>query len=179
MQQPLAHLYFLTVLEHLLSKPYKLSELVILVSRFTSICTSEPTSNAVKAVLYIELQAVIQVIAQQLALHLDPTQPEKFGEVVVICDNLNSLLDDETTGGGKTGGHGMVVALHLFKLLKSYRQFTNLFLNMYDSVFRGIRCLDQFNEQLKVSNLLMYISLYVSNCVCRNPLSLMLTFYHS
>ena len=133
-----------------MSKPYKLSGLVRMASNINTLCTSEPTSNAAKAVLYIELQAVIQMIAQQLALHLDPSQPEKFGEVVSIGDELNKLMDDPTTGGGAGGGHGMVVALHLFKLLKSSRKFTDLFLKKYESVIRGIKCLEPFYEQLKV-----------------------------
>lgn len=56
MQQPLAHLYFLTVLEHLMSKPYKLSGLVRIAASITYLCTSCPTSESDKAVLYIELQ---------------------------------------------------------------------------------------------------------------------------
>ncbi len=148
MQQPLAHLYFLTVLEHLMSKPYKLSGLVRMATSINTLCISQPTSDASKAVLYIELQAVTQVIAQQLALHLDP---KNVSDVIHIIEDLNKLMDDEITGGGPKGGHGMVVALHLFKLLKrSSRKFTDLFKKKYDSVLKGINCLEPFYCQLQV-----------------------------
>ncbi len=150
MQQPLAHLYFYTVLEHLMSRPYKLSGLVRMALNISTLCTSQPTSPTLKAVLYIELQAVTQVIAQQLAVNLDPSEPEKIGEVVNIVKSLNLLLDDEATGGGPQGGHGVVVALHLLKLLKSSRKFTDLFMKKYDSVIKGINCLEPFYGQLKV-----------------------------
>lgn len=93
---------------------------------------------------------MIQVLAQQLALHLDPSEPEKIGEIVNIIKELNDLLDDERTGGGPDGGHGVVVALHLFKLLKSSRRFTELFKKKYDSVIKGINCLEPFHGQLQV-----------------------------
>ncbi len=152
MEQPLAHLYFLTVLEHLISKSYKLSDLVRMATSISTLCTSKPTctNDAFKAVLYIELQAVTQLIAQQLALHLDLTKVGKFSDVQNVIKELNKLMDDETMGGGPEGGHGMVVALHLFKLLKSSRKFTDLFKKNYDIVLKGINCLEPFHWQLKV-----------------------------
>ncbi len=137
-----------------MSRPYKLSGLVRMASNIHTLCTSQPTSDALRAVLYIELQAVTQVIAQQLALHLDPSEPEKLGEVVNIIAELNLLMDDEKTGGGPHCGHGVVVALHLLKLLKSSRRFTELFIKKYDSVIKGINCLEPFYGQLQVITIL-------------------------
>ena len=133
-----------------MSKPYKLSGLVRMASNISNLCASPSTCDRDRVILWIELQAVIQVVAQQLALHLDPSEPEKIGEVLSIGDDLNRLMDDASTGGGKDGGHGMVIALHLYKLLKSSRRFTDLFVKKYDSVIRGINCLEPFYEQLKV-----------------------------
>ncbi len=133
-----------------MSKPYKLSELVRMATSVSTCCTSEPTSDASKAVLYIELQAVMQVIAQQLALHLDLTKPEKFADIQANIKELNELMDDKITGGGPEGGHGMVVALHLFKLLKSSRKFTDFFKNKYDIVIEGINCLKPFLGYLQL-----------------------------
>lgn len=150
MEQPLAHLYFLTVFEHLMNKPYKFFQLTRLASNISTICTSEPTSNAAKAVLYIELQAVIQVTAQRLALHLDPSQPKKFEDIASVFKDLNKLMESKATGGGNGGGHEMVVALHLLKMLKSSRRFTDLFLKKYETMFLGIECLKPFYERSKV-----------------------------
>ena len=133
-----------------MTKQYKVINLMRIASNINTLCNSQPTSKELKVVLYIELQAVIQVIAQRLALHLDPTHPNKIEDILCITEDLNKLLDDVTTGGGHGGGHSMVVALHLFKSLKSSQQLIDLFTKSYDSVFRGITCLEEINEQLKV-----------------------------
>ena len=130
-----------------MSKSYKFSAFVAMAS---NISTSESTSKASKAILNIELQAVIQVIAQQLALHLGPSQVKKFKDILPVIEEVNALLDDENTGGGPNGGHGLVVALHLFKLLKSSRRFTDHYRRIYDSKIKDITCLRPFNEQLQV-----------------------------
>ena len=53
-------------------------------------------------------------------------------------------------GGGKSGGHAMVVALHLYKLLKSSRKFTELMTKNFETTIKGVDCLIPFNDQLKV-----------------------------
>ncbi len=159
-----------------MSKPYKLSGLVRMATSINTLCTSQPTSDAFKAVLYIELQAVTQVIAQQLALHLDPSEPEKLGEVVNIINELNRLMDDKITGGGPEGGHGMVVALHLFKLLKSSRKFTDLFKKKYDSVLKGINCLEPFYWLLQVCNTCIFTRQVVFAILTCSPMVCFLYF---
>ena len=67
------------------------------------------------------------------------------------------LLDDVETGGGNTQGHGMVLALHMVKRLKSSRKFSEVLTKKYDSICRGLHCLQTFHEQLTVS---------VCVCVC-------------
>ena len=133
-----------------MSKPYKLSEFVRMAFDVSTDCKSESTSAAAKAVLYIEQQAVIQVIAQQLALHLDPYQPEKCKDVPFIINDLNELMNDPCTGGGTGGGHGTVVALHMFKLLKSSRKFTGQFTKMYGSIIKDCNILRPIYEQIEV-----------------------------
>ena len=44
----------------------------------------------------------------------------------------------------------MVVALHLYKLLKSSRKFTELMTKNFDTTIKGVNCLIPFNDQLKV-----------------------------
>lgn len=39
--------------------------------------------------LWIELQAVVQVLIQQLALHLDPSQTSKLGDVESNLKDIN------------------------------------------------------------------------------------------
>lgn len=41
--------------------------------------------------LHVELQAVIQVLIEQLALHFDPSHPEKLGDVQSIIGDINRL----------------------------------------------------------------------------------------
>ena len=61
------------------------------------------------------------------------------------------LLDDVETGGGDTKGHGMVLAMHMVKLLKSSRKFSEILTKKYDSICHGLNCLQTFHEQLTLS----------------------------
>ena len=75
MQQPLAHLYFLTLLEHLQAKKKKLSGLVSLAKMISVQCESHATKEVEAVVLWVELQAVVQVIIHGLATCLNPSRP--------------------------------------------------------------------------------------------------------
>ena len=63
----------------------------------------------------------------------------------------NRLLDDVKTGGGDTQGHGMVLALHLVKHLKSFRKFSELLTKKYHAICHWLNCLHPFHEQITVS----------------------------
>ena len=94
MQQPLCHLYFLTVLEHLMASEsylhHQQSHMAGLVRMVASIHNSLDTVMGGEAVLlWVELQAVTQVLLQQLALHLDPNETQKLGDVLQIADDVN------------------------------------------------------------------------------------------
>ena len=75
--------------------------------------------------------------------------------LIALCKNffslLNRLLDDVKMGGGNMQGHGMVLALHMVKQLKSYRKFSELMTKKYDSLCRWLHCLKPFHEQIDVS----------------------------
>jgi len=62
----------------------------------------------------------------------------------------NRLLDDVETGGGDIQGHGMVLALHLVKHLKSYRKFSELLTKKY-AICDWLHCLRPFHKQITVS----------------------------
>ena len=164
MQQPLAHLYFLTILEYLndLSETYPFPDLVQTATSMFDACSAANTSPKEKLILYIELQAVIQVIAKHLAKFLDPSEPAKIAKIYISRDAVNMLMDDESTGGGNNGGHGIAVAHHIKMLLSSPFEFTDTFLKKYDAVFRGsgINCLEAFVEQLKVQVIYLRFVMY-------------------
>jgi hypothetical protein len=46
--------------------------------------------------LQIEIQSVVQVLIEQLALRFDPSQLDKLGEVEPLLDDLNRLLTQYT-----------------------------------------------------------------------------------
>ncbi len=52
-------------------------------------------------------------------------------------------------GGGMVQGHGMVLSLHLMKLLKSSRRFIDLMTKRYDSL-KNISCLTSIHLELEV-----------------------------
>ncbi len=47
-------------------------------------------------------------------------------------------------------GHSMVLSLHMLKLLKSSRKFTELLTFKYDAICRGISALKPIHQQLTV-----------------------------
>ena len=88
MQQPLAHLYFLTLLEHLQAQGHKLSGLVRTANAILQQCASATTEEVESVVLWIELQAVVQVILQKLAVHLNPSKLQ-MEEVHPLVADIN------------------------------------------------------------------------------------------
>ena len=90
MQQPLCHLYFLTVVEQLWTdKHFKPNHYVQLVQ---GIQKEVKTAGAEEAVLlHVELQSVIQVLIEQLALHFDPSHFKRLGDVENIVPEINRL----------------------------------------------------------------------------------------
>ena len=92
MQQSLCHLYFVTVMEHLWSKHCcathsRLSILVTAIKNTQKQLDAAQDGEAI--LLYIELQAVTQILIQQLALHLDPSQIYKLGDVKPLIHDIN------------------------------------------------------------------------------------------
>ena len=149
MQQPLAHLYFLTVLEHILSDEQSLANMVRVAGQLSHYANSRLSEPAHKVVLQIELQAVLQAIAKLLASLLDASNRV---QLVGSIDEINRLFSDVSTGGGRVGGHGMVVALHLLKKLKSSRKFIELLTTKFEVMCKEILCLRPLHDQLKVKH---------------------------
>ena len=92
MQQPLCHLYFLTVLEHLQSRwnHHESNHLSNLVGTTKFLLKELKAAKIQEAVLlWIEQQALMQVLIQQLAEHLDPAQPHKLGDLPLLADDIN------------------------------------------------------------------------------------------
>jgi len=58
------------------------------------------------------------------------------------------LLDDVVTGeGGSPEGHGMVLALHMMKQLKSFQKFSKLLTTKYDDCISSLlHCLKPFHN---------------------------------
>ena len=113
---------------------------------------SDPMQAAQQAVLQIELQAVLQVVAKLLAKLLGAESDERalFGELKDSIEDINRLFGDVSTGGEKVGGHGMVVALHLLKVLKSSRKFIELMTTKFEVRCKEIDCLWPIHERLQV-----------------------------
>ena len=92
MQQPLVHLYFLTVLEHLQAEGHKLSSLVRTTNTINQQCASPTTGEVEDVLLWVELQAVLQVVLRELATHLDPSETCRMGEIQPLADDINRYL---------------------------------------------------------------------------------------
>jgi hypothetical protein len=141
MQQPLAHLYFLTVFEHLLNREQSFPSLVF-VSKKLSNDSCSRVAESTKVVLQIELQAALQVITKRIAVIV------KVSEIFTLTESINDV--NQLFSKGNLLGHGMVVALHLLKSLKSSRKFVELMTSKYDARYKAITCLESIHDRLKV-----------------------------
>ena len=90
MQQPLCHLYFLTLLEHLQAKKhvFQLSYLVRFANSIAQQCAYPAMREEESILLWVELQVVLQVILQKLATHLDPSELH-VSETQLLADDIN------------------------------------------------------------------------------------------
>ena len=166
MQQPLAHLYFLTVLEHLLGEEHPLANMVRAANSVAQLCKSELLvhDQPAQVLLHIELQAVVQLVGKMLAVHLDPSDEAQLGKVQPLIKDINLLLDEAETGGGKVGGHGMVAAVHLLRKLKSSRKFSEMMTTKFEIHCKEINCLRPIHDRLQVRlgcTFTQYVSMYI------------------
>ena len=143
MQQPLAHLYFLTVLEHILSNDWSLPAIMVSATELASFCSKESTPTHL-VVLQIELQAVLQVIAKLVVVS------SELQTISGSLGKINELFSETITGGGSEGGHGIVVAHHLLHSLKSSRKFIEFMTTKFNVRYKEIECLRPIHEKLKV-----------------------------
>ena len=89
MQQPLCHLYFYTVMENDLLHNSDLGTLTGLAIKIQGELEKATGGDAV--LKQIEFQAVVQVLIQQLALHLNPSQSHMLSDVQNVNDKINRL----------------------------------------------------------------------------------------
>ncbi len=92
MQQPLCHLYFLTIMEHYCSSlnHSESSQLPNMVTQVLKIQQElKDTSDDKAVVLWVELQVVIQVLIQHLAEHLNPMDTRRLGDVSSCLSYIN------------------------------------------------------------------------------------------
>lgn len=100
--------------------------------------------------LFVELQATVQLIIEHLSFHLDPDNPQLIDSLSQIIDPISGILDDVHTGGGSCSGHFLLLIMHLFNRLGEEKLVT-LFQQKFDTICRNIKCLEQAKDELKVS----------------------------
>ena len=100
MQQPLCHLYFLTVMEHMHTQSMKSdNSSIFFYVRYAGFIQQQlrvknDKNNVV--LLWIELQAVIQNLIQELSLYLSPSHPYKLEDVRLNLHEVNKLVLEYT-----------------------------------------------------------------------------------
>lgn len=68
--------------------------------------------------------------------------------IMLILASLPRILNSPAKGDVMTQGHGMVLAMHLMKLLKSSRKFVDLMTNKFNHL-KSIHCLRSIHQKLK------------------------------
>ena len=145
MQQPLAHLYFLTVLEHMLNRQKTFPAVVSIAIKLSNECCSE-VSESMKVVMQIEYQAVLQVIAKQIAAVVERSETDTLTDTIKAINRLFSKVEMENCMK-----YGMVVGLHLLRNLRSSRKFVELMTLKYDTRCNTINFLKSIHDKLKVT----------------------------
>ena len=92
MQQPLCHLYFLTVLDNYLLRNSNVDTLLVFATKVQEKALSSP-GDAKAILLAVEIQAIIQILIQRLALHFNPTQSQKLDNVLTSTDKINRSVE--------------------------------------------------------------------------------------
>ena len=66
---------------------------------------------------------------------------------------INTLLNDETTGGSTTSisGHGLVLALHLQRQLNSSRKLIDMLRDSHSTLVRNIDCMKPLQALVQVN----------------------------
>jgi len=105
--------------------------------------------------LFIEKQAVVQILCQQLISFIDPRNPKKIQDLFStrLVTGVNSILDEESMGGSSTAvsGHGLVLALHLQRQLKSSSKLIQLLRDDQSTFVRNIHCVKPLQTLSQVS----------------------------
>ena len=92
MQQPLCHLYFLTVMEHIQSTRQQDHSSLASMKFATRIEQELITAKEIDGILLrVELQAVIQNLMQELSLYLSPSHPYKLEDDSDLLLQINKL----------------------------------------------------------------------------------------
>ncbi len=70
-----------------------------------------------------------------------------------MVKGVNSLLDDETTGGSTTSvsGHGLVLALHLQNQFNSTSKLIEMLRDSQSELVRNIHCMKPLQTLIQVS----------------------------
>jgi hypothetical protein len=162
MQQPLVHLYFLTIMEDLLDSDYNLSTLLKYSQSITKQCKRGGVELDDMLLLYIENQAVIQVMIMELAQHLNTLDDSKVTTACSLLNDINEVLDDVSMGGGDLGGHSLVLIMHMLKELRSFDLFMAMLTDQFPLLCEGIHSLSSYHLKLTVSALVLWVDI----CTC-------------
>ena len=88
-------------------------------------------------------------------------------DVIEQVQEINRHLNDEKCGGGPTGGHGLVLAMHLLQQHKSLHDFQA-------NTSKSINVLQQFFGE--VSNRFIHmLAVLVAMCVCHCQFASLMT----
>ena len=91
MKQPLAHIYFLVILEQILlrvSISDAVVELIELAKQIIMDLNSGLKEPSEIVLLQVEFQSVKQVLIQQIAIHLDGNMPERFERIRKFIEDV-------------------------------------------------------------------------------------------
>eukprot|EP00118_Oscarella_pearsei_P023946 m.294339 g.294339 ORF g.294339 m.294339 type:complete len:5643 (+) comp40744_c0_seq7:98-17026(+) len=151
--QPLASAYFHCCLRQL-GFTVQNASFANLLQRSADIITeidNGDISAEAKEVLYIERQALLQLIISRFAELFDPSKGELLRKTTTegIVNEINSIFQEDSWGGGKHDGHRLSFLHHVSKQLHSTRQAVKLFTEDYKAKCSAFLWMEPIRESLK------------------------------
>ncbi|XP_065828093.1 uncharacterized protein [Oscarella lobularis] len=145
-RDPLAIVYFHCCLHQFGLKQGKIS-----FSNLLQLLSMDELDASAEDVFYIERQALLQLTISKFAELFDPSRGTDFRQTVTegVVEKINEIFDDESWGGGESGGHRLSFLHHLQEQLHCSRQVTKLFTENYQAKCSSFPWMKSIKESLK------------------------------
>jgi len=140
MNQPLAHLYFLVVLEHHLNKTYDIQNLLQIANHLQQQSCSLENDTGRRILASIERQALLQVFLKTIAQHLDLRNSEQLATLANHSQAVQKVVLE-------VENHRPILAHYMLNQVQSFQMFTTVVTTK--DLCNELECLGYFHDKFQ------------------------------